>query len=99
LYAAWREGGGDPNVLAEVGSPVGTILRVADKLGVDLIVLGVSGKHELRDRFGGNGAYRIVCSAQCPVLTVRETFPGPYFGRLLEMGPPTRSSNSKKGSI
>ena len=87
LYGAWREGGAPPNVVAEIGSKVKTILRVAASTAADLIVLGISGDVEEPQMFGWADAYQVVCSALCPVLTVRQTFPGPYFKRLLQMKP------------
>jgi nucleotide-binding universal stress UspA family protein len=87
LYAAWRQGGVTPSVVVEVGLKVKTILHVADTTGADLIILGVSAKDTAPGRFEWADAYQVVCSARCPVLTVRNTFPDPYFKRLLEMKP------------
>ena len=87
LYAAWRQGGVTPGVVAEIGSKVKTILRVADTTDADLIILGISGEDNAPGRFEWADAYQVVCSAHCPVLTVRHTFPDPYFERLLEMKP------------
>ena len=85
LYAAWREDGATPNVVVETGSKVKTILRVADRTDADLIVLGISGGHDLPEALEWTDAYQVVCSARCPVLTVRHTFPDPYFKRLLQL--------------
>ena len=87
LYAAWRQGGVTPSVVVEVGSKVKTILHVADTTGADLIILGISAKDNASGKFEWDDAYQVVCSARCPVLTVRNTFPDPYFKRLLEMRP------------
>ena len=87
LYAAWRQGGVTPGVVAEIGSKVKTILRVADTTDADLIILGISGEDNAPGRFEWADAYQVVCSAHCPVLTVRHTFPDPYFERLLQMKP------------
>ena len=95
LYAAWRQGGVAPNVLAEMGSKVETILRVADTTAADLIILGISGKDNAPGSFEWADAYQVVCSAHCPVLTVRETFPNPYFKRLLEMDPVRLAGKSR----
>lgn len=48
------------------------ILRVAHQTTADLIVLAVPGSHRFADRFISTNPYRVVCSAPCPVLTVRE---------------------------
>jgi nucleotide-binding universal stress UspA family protein len=87
LYAARRQGGATSNVVAEMGSKGKTILRVADTTHADLIVLGISGENGAPQIFGWADAYQVVCSAHCPVLTVRHTFPDPYFKRLLQMEP------------
>lgn len=85
LYVAWREGGTTPKVVADTGPNVKAILRVAERRLADLIVLGISESDE--ERLGWADAYEVVCSALCPVLTIRHTFPDPYFKRLLEMEP------------
>ncbi len=87
LYAAWRQGGVMPKVLAETGSNIETILRVADTTVADLIILGMSGKDHAAGNFEWDDAYQVVCAAHCPVLTVRDTFPNPYFKQLLQMEP------------
>ncbi|HIH71343.1 MAG: hypothetical protein PWP13_851 [Methanothermobacter sp.] len=52
------------------GSPADAILRTVEKEGVDLVVMGTSGKHGL-DRFLlGSVAEKVVRSAGCPVLVV-----------------------------
>jgi hypothetical protein len=60
---------------------------VSDTTGADLIILGISGKTTAPGQFEWADAYQVVCSAHCPVLTVRNTFPDPYFKRLLAMEP------------
>lgn len=85
LYAAWREGGATPKAVAETGSKVMAILREADLTHADLVVLGISGGHDEAQTLGWTDAYEVVCSARCPVLTVRHTFPDPYFKRLLHI--------------
>ncbi len=87
LYAAWRQGGVTPKVLTEMGPKVETILRVGDTTAADLMILGISGKDNDPASFEWADAYQVACSAHCPVLTVRETFPNPYFKRLLEIEP------------
>lgn len=95
LYAAWRQGGVTPSVVTEVGAKVKTILRVADTTGADLIILGISEQDNAPGQFELADAYQVVCSAHCPVLTVRDTFPDPYFKRLLEMEPVRVGSKSR----
>ncbi len=97
LYAAWRQGGVTPSVVAEMGPKVDTILRVADGKGADLIILGILEKDNAPGRFEWADAYQVVCSAHCPVLTVRNTFPDPYFKRLLEMEPVHVGNSRRSG--
>ena len=99
LYAAWRQGGVAPSVIAEMGSKVKTILRVADTTDADLIILGVSGENGAPEMFAWADAYQVVCSAHCPVLTVRHTFPDPYFKRLLQMEPVHLGSEPRSGKL
>jgi nucleotide-binding universal stress UspA family protein len=94
LRAAGRNSGLKPNLLAEAGSTVDTVLKVADRLSIDLIVLGILPPSKLAGRLGRTKAYRIVCASHCPVLTVREPFPGPYFERLFAMSAESRGSES-----
>ncbi|MGV8144587.1 MAG: universal stress protein [Methanothermobacter sp.] len=52
------------------GSPANIILKTVDEEGIDLIVMGTSGKHGL-DRFLlGSVTEKVVRSAKCPVLAV-----------------------------
>lgn len=52
------------------GSPADIILKAVENEGVDLIVMGTSGKHGL-DRFLlGSVTEKVVRSAECPVLAV-----------------------------
>lgn len=85
LYAAWREGGATPKVVVEQGSKVASILRAAEAIDADLVIFAISGEDANPEMFTWDDAYQVVCSASCPVLTVRHSFPDPYFKRLLEM--------------
>ena len=49
------------------------IIEAADELGVDLIVLGGHGRRGLRRFFLGSVAEEVVRTAECPVLTLRQT--------------------------
>ncbi|MGB9844388.1 universal stress protein [Methanothermobacter tenebrarum] len=52
------------------GSPADSILNTIEKEGIDLVVMGTSGKHGL-DRFLlGSVTEKVVRSAKCPVLVV-----------------------------
>jgi nucleotide-binding universal stress UspA family protein len=65
--ALWHE----PEFLVRFGPPVETILEAAAQ-DVDMIVLGVKRPAALTKHLGSGVAYRVVCEAPCPVLTVGE---------------------------
>lgn len=54
-----------------VGRVIPEILRVADEIHADLIVLGVHAESFLWAPQGGSTAYGIIASATCPVLTLK----------------------------
>ncbi len=55
------------------GSPARTIVEYADTNGFDLIVMGTHGRSGVAHLLLGSVAERVVRTAHCPVLTVRET--------------------------
>jgi len=63
--ALWHE----PEYLVQFGPPAETILAAAAQ-DVDMIVLGVKRPAALTKHLGSGVAYRVVCEAPCPVLTV-----------------------------
>jgi nucleotide-binding universal stress UspA family protein len=54
-----------------VGEPVEQILRIAAETKADLIVMGAKRRETLAGNVPHTKAYRVVCGARCPVLTVR----------------------------
>lgn len=56
---------------ATVGEPVEQILQIAQETKADLIVMGAKARTSLAGKIPHTKAYRVVCGAQCPVLTVR----------------------------
>ncbi|MFW6192811.1 MAG: universal stress protein [Gemmatimonadota bacterium] len=64
----------------EVGSPAGTIVRVAEREDVDHVVLSSHGRTGVERVFLGSVAEGVVRRAPCPVLTVKA------FGRDLLVG-------------
>jgi nucleotide-binding universal stress UspA family protein len=54
-----------------VGDPVEQILRIALETRADLIVMGAKERGFLAGNVPQTKAYRVVCGAHCPVLTVR----------------------------
>lgn len=60
----------EPKMLAVRGDAAEEILRVAYGREADLIVIGLHGGKRMAGHLPGTVAYRVVCSAPCPVLTV-----------------------------
>ncbi len=54
-----------------VGEPVQQILRIAEEAKADLIIMGAKARSSLAGNVPHTKAYRVVCGARCPVLTVR----------------------------
>jgi nucleotide-binding universal stress UspA family protein len=54
-----------------VGEPVRQILRIAQETKADLIIMGAKARTSLAGNVPHTKAYRVVCEAKCPVLTVR----------------------------
>jgi len=67
----------DITVTTEVlfGSPAAAIVDAAATNDADLIVMGTHGHGAVMHALMGNVAERVVRTASCPVLTVRETKP------------------------
>jgi len=63
---AWK-----PQYHLAFGEPVKEILRVAGDVNADLIVLGAKKHETLPGHVPHTKAYRVVCGARCPVLTIR----------------------------
>lgn len=64
--------GSDVETFAYVGRPAPTIVEYAKAGGFDLIVMGTHGRTGLSHMFMGSVAERVVRTAPCAVLTVRE---------------------------
>jgi len=61
----------DPELVVEFGSPADGILKLAGVRQVDLAVLGVRRSANFPGHLPPATAYKVVCQAQCPVMTVR----------------------------
>lgn len=64
----------EPRAFVETGAPAERIIELAEELGTDLIVLGVKQTpsiFEVSRHLPQATAYKVVCEASCPVLTVR----------------------------
>jgi nucleotide-binding universal stress UspA family protein len=61
----------DPEFLVEFGDPAELILRVAEARNAELLVLGIRRLATFAGHLPPATAYKVVCQARCPVLTVR----------------------------
>lgn len=65
------ESAAEVTTIIRSGSPADEIIRAADELSADLIVVGGRGKGTIGAIFMGSVAYRILHHAPCPVLVTR----------------------------
>lgn len=65
-----REGGHEVSALLVQGPTVGTILKQADKLGAEVIVVGSHGRGRLFDLVVGSVSAGVIRKAKVPVLVV-----------------------------
>jgi len=72
------DGGPDVSIAVVFGRGYASILDVSDKVGADLIVLGVHRKDALKDIFRGTTAERVIRAGEVPVLLVSDRSSGPY---------------------
>jgi universal stress protein A len=69
------------------GDPAEMILRVAEEVHADLIVMGTHGRTGLSRLLMGSVAEQVVRRAPCPVLTMKAPFPAEQAeGRQAEAG-------------
>jgi len=60
-----------------IGTPAGAIVHMAEKEGVDMIVMPTHGRTGLLRMLMGSVAEEVVRKAKCPVLTVKAAAPAP----------------------
>ena len=77
------------------GSPAPAIVEAADTNGADLIVMGTHGHGALMHVMMGNVAERVVRTAPCPVLTVRE----PRAARSREAATPSKLASCRRRDV
>jgi nucleotide-binding universal stress UspA family protein len=63
--------GSSVDTLVRIGTPADQIIRAADELEADLIVIGGRGKGAMEAIVLGSVAYRVLHHAPCPVLVTR----------------------------
>jgi universal stress protein A len=66
-----RQGGVDAHSVFVAGRAYQDIVRMADELGIDLIVMGTHGRTGFSHLFFGSTAEKVVRMCPCPVLTVK----------------------------
>jgi nucleotide-binding universal stress UspA family protein len=58
--------------LVEIGDPATSIVRAAEEESVDLIAIATHGRSGIKGLFFGSVAEKVVRTARCPVLTMRQ---------------------------
>jgi nucleotide-binding universal stress UspA family protein len=71
MAAEFRETVDQVDAYVRAGTPADEIVRAADELDVDLIVVGGRGKGAVEAMLLGSVAYRVLHHAPCPVLVTR----------------------------
>lgn len=64
--------GGSVTTAVEEGKPYREVLKKADNLGADLIVMGVQGRGAMDLVLFGSTTHHVIREARCPVLIVRQ---------------------------
>ena len=78
---------GDDNVvfnkMIKIGKPYVKILEAANELSANAIVMGTHGASGVSELFVGTNAARVIKTAKCPVITIREKPDHTGFKRIL----------------
>lgn len=72
FVSAHREAGITVETSVRTGHPDREIVKAAEELGADLIVIGSHGRTGVEHALLGSVAEKVLRKAQCPVLTVKE---------------------------
>jgi universal stress protein A len=72
FLSGFRPGGKQFQVRFEQGKPYETIIKLADDDHFDAIVMGTHGRSGLQHLVLGSVAEKVVRSASCPVMTIRQ---------------------------
>ncbi|HHG85197.1 MAG TPA: hypothetical protein ENJ82_10670 [Bacteroidetes bacterium] len=65
------------------GKPYKNILIAAEELMVEMIVMGIMGKHGKEYAMLGSNVHKVIRKATCPVITVTEKVTNTDFGRIM----------------
>ena len=66
----------EPEIVVEIGDPAMELVGFAERERPDLIVLGLPQDKKFNSHFRSGVTYKLVSSAPCPVLTIRDTVSG-----------------------
>lgn len=66
--------GADIHLIRKEGQIYKEIVKAADEIHADIIIMGTHGVSGFKEFWIGSNAYRVVSAANCPVLTVQENF-------------------------
>jgi nucleotide-binding universal stress UspA family protein len=66
----------EPEIVVEIGDPAMELVGFAERERPDLIVLGLPQDKKFNSHFRSGVTYKLVSSAPCPVLTIRDMVSG-----------------------
>jgi nucleotide-binding universal stress UspA family protein len=69
--------------MVQEGKVTSSVVRAADLVEADLIVMGTHGSSGIEEFFVGSNAERVVVNAHCPVLTIHDEATVPGFRKIL----------------
>lgn len=69
--------------IVTTGNITSEIVRVAEKHGVGLIIMGTQGSDSTNDLFLGSNSYRLLTKSEIPVMTVRSEAPRLGYSNIL----------------
>lgn len=72
-----------PAIFISTGNIADTIVRNAENIGADIIVMGTHGVSGWAEFFLGSNAYKVVTQANCPVLTIQRHAEKNGFSKIL----------------
>jgi len=88
--------GSEPEIIIEVGPIESTTNKIAQRIGADLLILGIPRKGFLREMFVGTSAERIIRSTRMPVLQVVKGGDSEYNSLMLAADMSENSANAIK---
>lgn len=71
------------NKMVKIGKPWKGVIEAATELSANIIIMGTHGAAGMEELFVGTNAARVIKTAPCPVITMREQGPSPGFSKIL----------------